>query len=188
VILVLRFIGVMNAAIWLGGAVFFTFAVAPAFFSGEIKLIESHGRLHPFYPGAIIQLVMERYFRLYYICGSIALVHQLAEWVYLGRVLRRINLGVLISLLLIGGMGGLWLQPMLKELHLIKYGMTAQYTRPATPIPDADRIQAAKSFRGWHGVSMALNVVALVGLTFYFWRVANPTDNLRVLGSPKFRS
>jgi hypothetical protein len=188
VILALRFIGFINAAIWLGGAIFFTFGVAPVFFSGEIKVIEAQGRLHPFYAGAIAQLVLHRYFSLYYLCGAIAVAHQFAEWVYLGRGLHRLTMGVLVALLAVGCIGGLWLQPKLKHLHLIKYGMTAEYTRAAPPFPDAERIAAQKSFSVWHGVAQALNLVGLAGLIFYSWRVAHPADNLRVLSTPKFRS
>jgi hypothetical protein len=91
-------------------------------------------------------------------------------------------------LLAIGCMGGLWLQPKLKQLHLTKYGMSAQYTRSATPVPDAQRIAAGKSFGAWHGFAQAINFVGLAGLIFYFWRVAHPADNLRILSPPKFRS
>jgi len=178
----------MNAALWLGGSVFFTFAVAPAFFSGEIKLLESQGGLHPFYVGAIAQIVLERYFYLFYVCGAVAVVHQLAEWVYLGRALHRVTVSVLAGLILIGGLGGLWLQPKLKHLYFIRNGMTAQYARPAAPIPETERAQAAKSFRLWHGVSSSINLLGLAGLLFYFWRVTHPSDNLRVLGATKFRS
>src|SRR6266508_2140726 len=65
VMLVLRFIGVLNAAVWLGAAFFFTFAVAPAFFTPEVKEI-FHGR---FWPGVMAQFVVERYFYLQQICG-----------------------------------------------------------------------------------------------------------------------
>src|SRR5262249_8101692 len=66
VILVIRFIGVMNAAIWLGAAVSFTFAAAPAFFSGEALKMG----LHPYWRGAMAELVLARYFYLQYICGA----------------------------------------------------------------------------------------------------------------------
>lgn len=182
-ILVIRFIGVMNAAIWLGAAVFFTFAAAPAFFSGEIKTLG----LHPFWPGAIAQLVLARFFYLQYICGAIAIVHLLAEWVYLGRPLHRLTLVLLSSLLLIGLLGGLWLQPKLKHLNLVKYSMSEQY-KPAA-IPPEDRAAAARSFRIWHGVASSINLLALAGLVVYFWRVTHPTDNLRFVSasSPQFR-
>ena len=181
-ILVIRFIGIMNAAIWLGAAVSFTFAAAPAFFSGEINALG----LHPFWHGAMAQLVIARYFYLQYICGVIALAHLLAEWVYLGRALQRLTLGLLLGLLCLGFTGGLWLQPKLKKLHLIKYSMSEQY-KPIT-IPAADRVQAARSFGLWHGVSRVVDLVAMGGLVVYFWRVTHPTDNLRFVSSNKFRS
>ena len=185
-ILLLRFIGVVNAAIWLGGAVFFTFGVAPAFLTGEIRTIELQGGLHHFWPGVMGQLALQRYFYLSFICGSIAVAHQLAEWVYLGRALQRFTLGLLVCLLLVGGAGGLWLQPKLKHLHLVKYGMSAQY-KPA-PLPNAQRLQAAASFRAWHGFAQVINLIGLVGLVIYFWRVTHPSDQLRVLSTPKFRN
>ena len=182
VILVIRFIGLVNAAIWLGAAVFFTFAAAPAFFSGEVKLLG----LHPFWPGAMAQLVLARFFNLQYICGLVAIAHLLVEWSYLGRPLQRLTLGLLLSLLLLGGIGGLWLQPRLKQLHLIRYSMNERYK--AVSIPDADRLEATQSFRTLHGVSQVLNLFTFAGVVFYFWRVSHPTDNLRfVSASGNFR-
>jgi hypothetical protein len=181
VILVIRFIGILNAAVWLGAAVFFTFFAAPAFFSGDIK----NFGLHPFWPGAMAQLIIARFFQLQYICAVVALAHLLAEWVYLGRALHRSTLGLLLGLLMVGLVGGLWLQPKMKELHLAKYSMGPNY-KPV-PMPDAVRIRAAQSFRRWHGVSQVVNLAMLAGLAFYFWRVIHPPDNLRFVGAPKFR-
>lgn len=179
-ILVIRFIGVMNAAIWLGAAVF-TLAAAPAIFSGGVKVLE----LHPFWPGAMAQLVLARFFYLQYICGAIAMTHLLAEWVYLGRPLSRLTFGLLISLLCIGFLGGLWLQPKLKRLHLVMYSMSEQYKPVA--IPAEERIEAKKSWGTWHGISRVAHIVAIAGLVVYFWRVTHPTDNLRFVGANQFR-
>lgn len=181
-ILVIRFIGILNASIWLGAAVFFTFAAQGTFFSGEIK---STG-LHSFWPGVMAQLFIARYFQLQCICGVVALAHLLAEWVYLGRALHRFTLGLLLGLLLVGMAGSLWLQPKMKALHLIKYSMGPDY-KPV-PMADALRIQAAQSFGRWHAASSIVNLIALGGLVFYLWRVTHPPDNLRFVGAPKFRS
>ena len=181
-ILVIRFIGILNASIWLGAAVFFTFFAAPAFFSGDIK----NFGLHPFWPGAMAQLVIGRFFQLQYICGALALAHLFAEWVYLGRTLHRLTLGLLMGLFFVGLAGGLWLQPKLKELHLTKYSMGPDY-KPV-PMADALRIQAAQSFGRWHAAYSIVNLIALGGLVFYLWRVTHPSDNLRFVGAPKFRS
>lgn len=181
-ILAIRFIGILNASIWLGGAFFFTFFAAPAFFSGDIK---SFG-LHPFWPGAMAQLVIAGFFQLQYICSALALAHLFAEWVYLGRTLHRLTLGLLLGLFFVGLAGGLWLQPKMKELHLTKYSMGPDY-KPV-PMADARRIQAANSFSRWHGVSQIINLATLGCLVIYLWRVTHPSDNLRFVGAPKFRS
>lgn len=181
-ILVIRFIGILNAAIWLGAGVFFTFAAQRTFFSDEIKATG----LHPFWPGTIAQMFVVRYFQLQCVCAVVALAHLLAEWVYLGRALHRLTLGLLIGLFLVGMTGGLWLQPKMKELHLTKYSMGPDY-KPV-PMPDARRIQASKSFGRWHAVSSIVNLIVLGGLTIYLWRVTHPSDNLRFVGAPKFRS
>jgi hypothetical protein len=183
VILILRFIGVTNAAVWLGAAVFFTLGVAPVFFTQEVKHLFNDSL---FWPGLLAQVALERYFCLQYICSIVALVHQAAEWLYLGRALRRFTLGLLIGLISLSFIGGLWLQPKLRRLHLIKYGVTEQY-KPA-PIPAEERARAARRFGAWHGIAQGVNLIVLAGLLVYFWRVTHPNDSTRFLSATKFRS
>src|SRR5436190_8946410 len=106
VIAFLRFIGIVNAAVWFGAALFFSFGIAPAFFTPEMKRL-----FGDFYCGLIAQAVLERYFVLHYCCGALALVHQLAEWVYLGKALQRFTFGLLLAILTLSLTGGLWFQP-----------------------------------------------------------------------------
>jgi hypothetical protein len=175
VILVLRIVGVLNAAVWLGAAVFFTLAVGPAFFSPATQAVP----VHKFYVGVIAEIVLGRYFYLQQICGVIAVVHLVAEWFYLGRPVQRLNVALLGILLFIGFAGGLWLQPKMTRLHLVKYGMNEQYQPAPAPMPE--RQAAAKSFARWHGVSMTFNLLALASLAAYFWRVTHPPDNVRLV-------
>ncbi len=181
-ILVIRFIGVLNAAIWLGASVFFTFAAQGTFFSPEAKATG----LHPFWPGVFAQLMIGKYFQFQSICAAIAIAHLLAEWVYLGRALHRLTTGLLVGLFLVGLLGGLIVQPRMKEMHFIKYSMGPQY-KPVPMAPEA-RLEAQAAFRRWHAISMGVNVVVLGCLVFYFWRVTHPPDNLRFVGATKFRS
>lgn len=184
-IVILRLIGVFNAAIWLGAAVFFTFGIAPTFFTDEVKHL-----LGTTQSGITAILVLERYFALHYWCGAIALAHQLAEWVYLGKQLQRLAWALLLGILCIGFAGGLVIQPKLQKLHQIKYGYarTPQgFVRSDTATP-ARKAAADKSFKLWHGVSQALNLLALGGLAVYFWRVTHPGDAPRFVSATKFRS
>ena len=62
----LRFIGMLNAAVWLGAVIFFTFVAAPAFFSQEMLSF-----LPRSYAGAAAQVVIKRLFTLHEVCGVI---------------------------------------------------------------------------------------------------------------------
>jgi uncharacterized protein DUF4149 len=178
VIVLLRLVGVMNAAVWFGAAVFLTFVAAPVFFTPTLK-----SYLGEVWPGVIASMVLEHYFVLQYICSIIALVHLFAEWLYLGKPLHRLTTSVLAALFLIAFSGGLWLQPRLKALHEVMHG----YGRGMEAVA-AQRDQAAKRFRALHGVSQTLNLLGLCGLAIYMWRVTTPPNGPRFVPATKFRS
>lgn len=171
----------MNAAIWFGAGLFFTLGVAPTFFSEAMKSLLGGGTNAEAYAGLIAQMVMKRYFALNYWCGAIALVHLLAEWVYLGKAIQRVTLGIVIGAFSVMLLGGLWLQPKLEKLHVIKYEQSKAYT----PV---QKFRAAHSFSFWHGVSQVLNLAVLGGLGVYLWRMTHPSDAPRFVSSNKFRS
>jgi len=133
---------------------------------------------YPYFSGAIAQIMIGRYFKLQLICGIVALLHLLAEKLYLGKTPEARSLTLLTCLLSITLVGGFWLQPKLKELHTIRYKATT-----TAEVRDA----AKTSFQTWHGVSMTLNLVMIAGLGFYLWRVANPPDSTRFLIPGQFR-
>ena len=173
-VLILRFIGVINAAVWFGGAWFFTFAVAPAFLAPEMKRI-----LGEVYSGVIAQMLMAPYFHLFYGCGALALLHQAAERLYLGRALHKFTLGLLLATVSLGLIGGLWLQPKLTSLHQAEHGRDEFYS------PE-QKEAAAVAFNRWQGVSQMLNILALGGLTIYFWRMTNASDAPRFIPANKY--
>ncbi len=162
---ILRFVGIANAAVWFGSGIFFTLAVGPAFFSDS--MLNLLGRPHA---GAAAQIVLERYFLLHQICGAVALVHLLAEWIYMGRPLKRLTLFLIGGLLILGFLGGYGLQPKLQALHRTMYA----------PGPSTEqREEAGKSFKTLHGVSQILNLVVMGGVLVYLWRVTTPTSSYR---------
>ena len=174
---ILRLIGVVNAAVWLGAAIFFTLVAAPAIFSGDMRALLG-SQNYPYFSGAIAQIIIARYFVLQHWCGAIALAHLLVEWLYLGKPLEKITLGVLVGIFSLGLVGGFWLQPKLKELHRTKYGVSSTA---------AEREKAARSFAAWHGASQVMNLGVLLGLVFYTWRATNPSDAPRFFSTTKFQ-
>jgi len=172
----LRFVGMVNAAVWLGAAVFFTFAGGPALFSDEMKtLLGPHN--FPYFSGAIAQVLVARCFKLQLVCGLVALLHLFAEWLYLGRPLRRFTSYLLAGLLLCSLAGDFWMQPKIKSLH------HAQYTSATAQ----SRATAASAGRFWHGAAQGVNFLMLAGLGVYLWRVGHPLDTTRYVGGLKLR-
>ena len=175
-IVFLRFVGVVNAGVWLGAAIFLTLGAGPAFFSPEMKKLLGDS-IFPAYSGAIAQIVFERYFVLQYWCSIVALAHLIAEGLYTGKPLEKFTLGLLLGLFSLSLIGGFWLQPKLKSLHATKYYGATQELRQ----------QAARSLGGWHGTARVVDLVMMGGLLVYLWRNLNRADVPRFVSTDKFR-
>ena len=165
----LRIVGLVNAAIWFGSGVFFTFGVAPAAFSQDMRQLLGPSN-YPYFSGAIAQMLISRYFDLQVVCALVAVFHTFAEWLYLSRPLYRFWTGLLAMLLLASLLEALVLQPHMRELHHFKYSSTA------TP---AQRVSSTSAFKVWHGTAQAVNLLMLAGLGLYLWRTANPSNATR---------
>ena len=172
----LRFVGILNAAVWFGTAIFFTFGTGMVPFSQEMKDLLGPNNF-PFYSGAIAQIFIARFFHFQVGCAIVATLHLFAEWIYLGKYPQKLQAGLLIGLASIALIGGYWLQPRLKALHATKYSVN---TRPEI------REAAARSFKAWHGVSQVVNLLMVGGLAVYLWRAANPSDQTRFVSAVKF--
>lgn len=171
---VYRFIGLLNAAVWLGAAVFFTFGIGTAMFSAEVKNIFT-GPYRDYYPGLIAQVFVKRYFALHMICGLIALGVFCAEWFYTRRGFQKLTFVLLIIPFAIGILAGV-MQPKMRELHRTKYTTSG-----------AQSEEAATAFSRMHAVSSTLNLISLALLIAYTWRVANPPEPARFVSTQKFR-
>src|SRR5438094_6702854 len=122
------------------------------------------------YSGRIAMVILERYFCLHLTCGIIALVHLVAEWLYMGKPLQRWTLWLLLGILALGLAGGYGLQPKLRRLHRTMYG----------PGSTAQQIeQAHQSFKLWHAMSQALNLVLIASVAVYLWRATTPGSGYR---------
>jgi hypothetical protein len=176
VIGILRFIGILNAAIWLGGGVFFTFGIGRVPFSGPME--ELLGNSFDYGSGAIAQLLVTKYFALHVVCGAVALAHLGAEWLYLGRKARRSTLILLLVLFVFGLAGRFWMLPEMRDLHRFMH---------APNVAEETRAQKTKAFKLWHASSQILNLFALGGLCVYVWRANNPPDPTRFVSAMQFR-
>ena len=173
----LRCIGLLNAAIWFGAGIFFTFFVGPAIFSTEMeKYLQQYFKS---YSGLIAQMMIARYFKLSIVCGIVAIIHLLAEQFYFGRAPQKRWMSLLVGLLTLSVLGGCILQPKMNRWHKDRYDAKT---------PPETRETATHSFQVWHGISQAANLVMLLGLGFYVVRVGNPGEPTRFIGSGKFRS
>ena len=156
----LRFVGLLNAAVWCGSSIFLIVGL-PAVFSPELKHL-----LTPAGVGFAAESILGRYFILQYCCGGIALLHLLVEWLYYGRSPWRLNFGLLTVVITFGLIGGLWVQPKMRALHIVKYfGKSAQ-----------QQAQAAKTFASWHALSETANLVVIGCLIWYLWRISKERE------------
>jgi hypothetical protein len=182
VIALLRFVGLLNAAVWFGSVVFFVFLAEPA--TGSSAMRELLGaRSFPYFSRAICELMAGRCFMLFLLCALVAMLHTGAEWLYFGKYPKRFWLALIFGLFL-GGLAQTYgLQPKLQA------SLRAQYRPGARP---EEQQAGASSFRTWHLLSTTMNVLLLGGLGIYLWRVANPPDEMRFVGAGdlpgKFRS
>ncbi len=170
--------GVLNTAVWFGATVFLALGAGPAASSQDMKDLLGE-RNYPYFSGAIGEIVATRYFRLSLVCSIVAVMHLLAEWLYLGKYPQKLRLGLLVGLFSVVIFNGYWLQDRLKEFNIARFGVNA---RPE------QREAANRSYRLGHGVSGALNFLVIGGLVLYLWRLANPADSTRFLDTAKFRS
>jgi hypothetical protein len=174
---ILRFVGLVNASIWLGAALFGTLLIPMALFSSpEIKSLL--GASHEPYAGAIAQTLFKRFFHLQLACAVIATLHLFATWLYLGRAWNRLVVWVVLGLLGYSLAADFGLHPKLQRLHVAKY-------HPKTEL--LEREAAAKSLKRWHALSTVANLFALAALLYYHWRLAHPGDAPRFISSAKFK-
>jgi len=164
-------VGLLNAAVWCGSTIFLVIGL-PALFSPELKRLLTAAGV-----GFAAESIMARYFIVQYWCGGIALAHLLAEWLYCGRPLWRLNLGLLVVILSLALAGGLWAQPKMRDLHRTKYfGRTSE-----------QQLQAGKAFAAWHTASEAANLLVIGGLVWYLWLAGREQEPPRLLSFSKIR-
>jgi hypothetical protein len=167
----------MNAAVWLGTAIFFTFGAAPASFSAEMKAALGVAT-NSYYPGAIAGVIMARYYHIMLACGVVALFHLLAEWLYLGQPRKKISFVLVIGLFIVLLLGSNVMQPALTRLNKKHYAAALS----------AERESAGRTFRILYATTRGFDLLLITGLVLYTWRMGSSSDTLRFVSPVQFRS
>ena len=175
----MRFIGIVNAAIWFGGGLVFTALILPGVFSQDVHSLFKLEGTSKYYEGGVAMALFGRFFVLQYVCGVVALLHLFAEKLYLGRTISRWGLAIVLGELAISLVGGAFVQPRLRDFRQTMYSDKAGAD---------DKALATHSFGVWHGLSEAVNLLMLGGLLAHLLRVSRPEEPGRY-GTlfPKFR-
>jgi hypothetical protein len=173
----LRFIGTINAAIWLGGAVFFTFVAGPFFSSSELQSLLGDQN-YPFFAVTFRELLAARYFQFNLACAAIAWLHLVVEWLYLGQPPRKGTFGLLALLSGLMLLYGAWLQPLAARSHM---------TRHRSNVPAVERTDATRAFQAASTSARVVNFCVMSGLFVFAWRITRWVDSPRLIPSVKFR-
>lgn len=165
--------GLLNAAVWLGAAVFCSTGLLVAMNSrAAIALIGT--QYFTQVSGALTQIVFSRFYHLQILCAIVAGLHLVAEWLYLGRYPRRFWAGLLVALFVTSLVGSLWLNPKLTRLHRAQF----------VPNQPAAQVEIARrQFQVWEGVFQAVNVLMIGGIAVYFWRLTQVENEPRFIKS-----
>jgi hypothetical protein len=169
----IRFVGLINIAVWFGAGVFFTVAAGPAFFSAD--MLSFLPRPHA---GRAAEVVIERYLLLQQWCGAIALLHMLVAYLYSGRQVERLSLGLVSTLLVLALIGSHWLVPHMHQLQRTMY----------SPVTSAVQQAAARSSFGLlHGASQVVNLLMILALLYHLWHLTRPLNPPRFGALDKIR-
>tara|TARA_Y100001960_G_scaffold293414_1_gene336417 strand:+ start:1491 stop:2027 length:537 start_codon:yes stop_codon:yes gene_type:complete len=155
---IVQLVGALNAALWLGGALFFTFFAGPVFFDPALE-----GILPPPENGIAARFLIGRFTAFQLACGILAGLILLIGWRMRGGPFpcgRTLLLAGVMAFILIGAF---YLTPRLDQLHELKYA--GYFDLNATTDESA---AAAKAFGPLHGVSQVGNLVVLLGLMAHF--------------------
>jgi hypothetical protein len=151
---IVQLVFVLTAAVWLGGAVFFTFVAGPMFFAPE--LVEALPKPRD---GLVAQELIHRFTAFQLSLATIAALALLAGWRLDGGKLPRTRGLLLMGLVALIVFGLIYITPRLEWLHQLKY--PDYFKIGTTPEQTA---YANKSFGPLHGISQVGNLVVLFGL------------------------
>ncbi len=183
----LRFIGLMNAAVWLGAVVVYAALISPALVSAEMLKVFSEARpaMAPAYRGLAVEIVAWKFYWIHFICGGVAAFHLLMEWLFTGKATRTLMLYLAMTMIVLGLANGVLLHYKMKELHRIRY---AYLPPPVTNKQIEDKAKAGRMFDSLQAATEVMHWIMVAGLVVYLWKTATPGEQPRFNSTRKFKS
>jgi hypothetical protein len=159
----LRVVHLFALALWLGSVTFFSFFTAlPIIRHMETQAVRPNYWLHPHVSdkkqgvrlaGDALEPVFARYFYLQVLCGAAAFFTVGAWHRPLGRS-ALVPRTVLALAFVLACLNAFWLAPRVHELREERYVADSQVAA-----------KAAEDFGAWHNISLAADMIGLVGVT-----------------------
>lgn len=170
----LRFVGVMNAAVWLGASLYHLLAVGPFFSTAAARWVLGE----PQATGAGLML-WHRLYTLQYLCVGVAWAHLLTEWVYLGRGPSRFQ-GWMLSLMLTLTLAG--------DLELRHGVEPAHWTRLNAKANAEEKARAQRNYPLWSALWMSTQAGLTLAVILFSSRTLMATPGPRFMTQGKFRT
>lgn len=171
----------MNAAVWFGAVVAFAALISPALASPEIVNLFGGARSPMSGAYAVVtgEVVIAKFVWIHFICGGVAAVHLLIEWLYTGKAIRSLILYLAMLLITLGLLNGLILYPQMKVCHRIPFNPKS------TP---EQKQKAVAMFQSLKQATEIIHWVMVGGLLIYTWKTATPGEQPRFNSTRKFKS
>ncbi|MDG1892153.1 MAG: hypothetical protein P8L18_12655 [Verrucomicrobiota bacterium] len=170
---VLRIIGIVNAALWFGSALFYIGCVRAEFQSDAMLKL-----LPPPFAEAAMHLILSGYLSLLLICSVIAVLQLWAEQWYTGRPVFRIRISMLLFMVFLAALLKFGIFPAMKNQHLRAY-------QPSAIAADAK--EGMRTYRrlkiGFH----CLHLFHIFGALSHVWYVSQSKSGYKLLGMHQFR-
>ena len=187
----LRFLGLLNAGIWLGSSICMVIVALTIFTTKDFETIlptppPATAGDKPTNPrkGLAGQALFKRHFVLCYACSGLGLAILLLHWRVAEPKFPKARAGLLALLLALTLGGGLWLTPRLGELMEKKYPEVFNTDQMRAPTTAArlkkEAAQAAAEHQRLHRISEIASLAIMTGLILYFAMLCRREDKRRL--------
>jgi hypothetical protein len=187
----LRFLGLLNAGVWLGSSIFMVIVALTIFTTKDFEVIlptppATTDDEKPANPrkGLAGQALFKRHFTMAYACAGLALAVLLLHWRVAEPHFPKARFGLLTVIIALTLGGGLWLTPRLGELLEKKYPEVFNATQMRDPALAGrlkkEAAQAAADHQRLHRISEIASLATMAALVLYFAMLCRRENKRRI--------